>query len=691
MSRKKFNHAASEEQRRKAIGGHYNKHEQAIQNDFMFLARGNQSVNLTALVLLGLVASGALIDGVSATTTTPANRETRARSGTSRTTIHNETQVQASSVLISEPQPPIITQKTANVIIPSAKSTQAPKPISKKRSTSSNVFNTENINGVNGHEWALEQPAEGFKSDTTGRAVALIEDGKGNLNLIGSSPDSTTKHPNGQVNMAYAIDTTSGPAQEVLAGTTFTSSSSGAIGQQLSKGDFNGDEIPDVLIQAGGSKDDDPRPVFIVFGNANGLPENVDLDTMPQGTGVKIIETNGDESSLTRFGKNAASIGDPDGSGYDKIAIPNCFSDSVCIINGRPTSEWPNPYDLSDRFPNGVPNAGEGTIIDSLIHTGFVVYHPFSLPNVTGNGMDGFAISCPYDQITIGSKATSEGVVNIFYPNPDGFPEVISNTDKFLKDGGGLTLRGGEPYAYAGKAVTTGFTTVDGTPALAVGAPQAQSYGPGTVYVIKTPIQDTIKESPFNLKELTPEQGLVMPGRSDGDLTGSTLVPGYTFFGNTTNALVAGTGKGIVYIAKVGEPNSANEIPLTPDNPEVMTVIGVPGAFGDELGQSMDSAIDPKTNTTVIALGAPGAAHGGNIITLNGGQEFPSSPTPAPSPAGDHKDDGDNADKWIGTAVAVTFVAAAATLGIFAARKTGACRQDGENMLTEESRLINGQ
>jgi hypothetical protein len=105
----------------------------------------------------------------------------------------------------------------------------------------------------------------------------------------------------------------------------------------------------------------------------------------------------------------------------------------------------------------------------------------------------------------------------------------------------------------------------------------------------------------------------------------------------------------------------------------------------------MDSAIDPKTNTTVIALGAPGAAHGGNIITLNGGQEFPSSPTPAPSPAGDHKDDGDNADKWIGTAVAVTFVAAAATLGIFAARKTGACRQDGENMLTEESRLINGQ
>ncbi len=665
---------------------------QADQDNFMFLAKGNGSVNLTALFLLGLVASGALIDGVSAATTTPPNRGARAKSNTPRITAHNATQVQTSSTPING-LPPQVTAKpqAASVIVPD--STQASKKINKRKT--SNVFNTANINGVNGHIWALEKPAQGFKSDTTGVAVSLIADGNGNLNLIGSSPDSTTKHPNGQVNMAYAIDTTSGSTQETLSGTAFTSSSSKRIGIQISQGDFNGDGIQDFVIQAGGSKVDDPRTVFMVFGNKNGLPENVDLDTMPQGTGVKITQTHTDGSPVL-LGKNAASIGDPDGSGYDKIAIPNCVdpteedgpSDSVCILNGRPTTEWPANYDLDQ-----LANDDEGTVIRSLIHNGLAVYHPFSLPNVTGNGMDGFAIASPYDTFDI--HKFYEGVFNIFYPNPNGFPKVVADPDRFLKNGGGTVLTGGEPHAYVGMASTTDFTTVDGTPAIAVGAPQAKGFGPGKVYVVKTPIQNTITESPFNLKELTPEQGLVMPGQCDGDLTGRQLAPGLTFVDDTTNTLVVGTGKGKVYIAKVGEPNSENEIPLSPENPEVMTVIGKPGAFGDELGRSMDSAIDPKTNTTVIALGAPGAADGGNIVTLNGGQEFPlsaedlscSTPTPSPttntpSPAGNH-DDGSNVGKWIGATIGAGAVIAA--IGFFA-YKRGACRNPEE--MSESSQLL---
>ncbi|MEZ0241802.1 MAG: beta strand repeat-containing protein [Sphingomonas sp.] len=273
--------------------------------------------------------------------------------------------------------------------------------------------------------------AAGFKITggsfaNAGASVASADvNGDGYDDLIIGGPASSTTSSPGSVYVIYGKASGFNTINlGSLSGIGF--SVNGAAAQDrtgtgvASAGDVNGDGIDDILIGATGSDagGTNAGAVYLVFGGASGMPNN--LATMTASQGFRITGT-GDT-----LGASMASAGDVNGDGYADIIVGAALVNANGVDSG---AAW-----VIFGKASGFANIDLATLTAAQ---GFKISGPGGVANGGASvASAGDANGDGYDDMLVGASGTSAGGAYLIYgrPNPNLAPTGTDATQTILED-----------------------------------------------------------------------------------------------------------------------------------------------------------------------------------------------------------------------------------------------------------------
>ncbi len=280
-------------------------------------------------------------------------------------------------------------------------------------------------------------------------------------------------------------------------------------------GDFNGDDIDDLLITAPEAAPDGRARAgvaYVVFGRPSGLPGFFSLTDLDGSNGFRIDGLD----AVDLLGTGAESAGDVNDDGIDDLvlgAVQNSgtFAGKAYVLFGQ-AGPFPAVFDLASL------DGTHGFRVDGPINSrlGSAVA---GVGDVNDDGIDDVAFGAPFAF----GEDTASGQTFVLFGRTSGFPATIDATS--LDGTNGFVLNGIGDNENSGTAVgAAGDLNFDGIADLILGGPN-RSLGPitgaGAAYVVFG--RNTAFPASLDLSALDGTNGFAIPGKDFGDGAGSSV------------------------------------------------------------------------------------------------------------------------------------------------------------------------
>ncbi|MDD1461089.1 DUF4114 domain-containing protein [Dolichospermum sp. ST_sed2] len=354
-----------------------------------------------------------------------------------------------------------------------------------------------------------------------------------------------------------------------------------------SAGDFNGDDIKDLLIGATSPNDDESGnqgEAYIIFGKKDGFgsTSTLDLSNIGVNDGLKIISNDDDN-----LGYSVSDAGDINGDNIDDIIVgapyANDNSGSSFVIYGRKKVE------------------SENSLTSNIIN----VSNLSSSNGFTFNGQSGdksgFSVSKAgdingdnIDDIIIGAKDGNPndkefaGRAYVVFGKQGGFDSNLTLSN--LNGTNGFTINGITPFDNTGSSVSAlGDFNGDNVDDIIVGAINAtNSSGRGyVIYGSKTGFAPTFELSSFDTSNYDGKKGFIIDGVENSNLGHSVSSAG-DVNGDSVNDLIisapfANSQAGEAYVMfGTGTGNSSSSSEQNPIQRESLDLRGITGLVNVE-------------------------------------------------------------------------------------------------------------
>ncbi|CAB3778414.1 hypothetical protein LMG27177_00599 [Paraburkholderia fynbosensis] len=363
--------------------------------------------------------------------------------------------------------------------------------------------------------------------DGTYNMKAVLVDASGNMSNVGLLDNNA--------NAALVIDTGGTPS------TSASVQSNDGLGYAVSSaGDVNGDGYEDFIVSAPHLQSANPlaysSDIYVLYGGPNGMPSLSSIDNLTADKGIHIVQTSSGGGTDPEYGDQGytlVNLGDINGDGYDDIGLANTLNNRAYVIFGRGGNSTAT-IDLASLEQNG---STDGFVIKNYNDGGWF-----------GNAMSGGDINGDgYSDVLIGSlDGLGNGQYFVLYghagdPGSSSWSNLMGATD-------GLHLATGANSNTLGALITNqtvvsstapGYSDSDlGSTVAVIGDVNGDGYND---YIVNQPLADPATGgtnsgqvwlifgsanglgTAFDLKNLTPSQGIQLTGTQVGEwLGGST-------------------------------------------------------------------------------------------------------------------------------------------------------------------------
>jgi Ca2+-binding RTX toxin-like protein len=377
-------------------------------------------------------------------------------------------------------------------------------------------------------------------------------------------------------------------------------------------GDINNDGYDDFVIGVPGADvtGAGSGAAYVVFGDAQGLPKNINLSALTDANGFRIDGA----ASGDAAGYSVQSVGDVNGDGYDDLLIGAPFADAHGTDSGAAYVVFGHAGGFSGALDVATLNGTSGFKLSGIAagdHAGGAVS---GAGDFNGDGYADLLIGADGSDV----NGVDSGQAYVVFGHSGTF---AANFDLSTIDGlNGVIFNGEKAGDHAGWSVAhTGDYNADGAPDLLIGAP-----GAAAAYIVYG--HDGTSYSPFTLNDTSGFDGVPIFSTtynsmgfsvaSAGDINGDGLddiLVGAPY--SSPNGLYSGQ----TYLLSGGLPYYRITLPPPPAND-----LAGKQAY-DNSGFSLSSAGDVNGDGYAdLIVGVPGAGanHAGGAYLLFGGANF---------------------------------------------------------------------